>query len=218
MIRAGGAGAKKRKHDGHLDDIERSLYSSFSSAANGISSLYTQALNQQRKAYCLGSRAMAEKVMGWLEDEHDQMVSASVLVALLRREVEDLDGHAAQLATADGAPTSVPHQQAPAPHQPSQPQASHAPAGSTTSPGGGVRRFSQEGQKVRRPLSERQTASPFSAVSQQQQQQQYVQGQQQGSVVGGQINHGMASHSMEQLNVQHHHTLPPSPCPMDRGF
>lgn len=36
------ASTKKRKHDSPLDDIERSLYSSFSSAANGISLLYTQ--------------------------------------------------------------------------------------------------------------------------------------------------------------------------------
>lgn len=74
MYKSGcGMGTKKRKHDGPLDDIERSLYSSFSAAANGISVLYTQALTQQRKAYCLGSRAMAERVLGWLEGESEQV-------------------------------------------------------------------------------------------------------------------------------------------------
>jgi len=112
-------GTKKRKHDGPLDDIERSLYSSFSAAANGISVLYTQALTQQRKAYCLGSRAMAERVLGWLEGESEQ-VSTSVLMALLRHELADLEGHAAELALASQeahsqpppTPVSHPHQEA----------------------------------------------------------------------------------------------------------
>jgi len=89
---------KKRKHDGPLDDIERTLYASFSSAANGISQLYTQSLNQQRKAYCLGARHVAERVIQWLEDEHrsQQHVSTTALVALLTRELEDVEGNAAE--------------------------------------------------------------------------------------------------------------------------
>lgn len=100
---------KKRKHDGPLDDIERTLYASFSSAANGISQLYTQSLNQQRKAYCLGARHVAEKVVQWLEAEHstDQNVSTNELVTLLRRELEFVEGCAAELASVP-VPGTVP--------------------------------------------------------------------------------------------------------------
>ena len=100
---------KKRKHDGPLDDIERTLYASFSSAANGISQLYTQSLNQQRKAYCLGARHVAEKVVQWLEAEHstEQSVSTNELVTLLRRELEVVEGCAAELASVP-VPGTVP--------------------------------------------------------------------------------------------------------------
>ena len=108
---------KKRKHDGPLDDIERTLYTSFSSAANGISQLYTQSLNQQRKAYCLGARHVAEKVVQWLEAEHggEQSVSTNELVALLRLELEVVEGNAAELASVHvpGTVPSVPPSQSP---------------------------------------------------------------------------------------------------------
>mmetsp|Transcript_5826 Transcript_5826/g.10121 ORF Transcript_5826/g.10121 Transcript_5826/m.10121 type:complete len:206 (-) Transcript_5826:488-1105(-) len=112
---------KKRKHDGPLDDIERTLYASFSSAANGISQLYTQSLNQQRKAYCLGARHISEKLIQWLEDEHrnQQHVSTTVLVALLTRELEEVEGNAAeQISMAvPGTVPSVP--------PPTQPERTH---------------------------------------------------------------------------------------------
>mmetsp|Transcript_22217 Transcript_22217/g.48783 ORF Transcript_22217/g.48783 Transcript_22217/m.48783 type:complete len:200 (+) Transcript_22217:219-818(+) len=100
---------KKRKHDGPLDDCERTLYASFSSAANGISQLYTQSLNQQRKAYCLGARHVAEKVVQWLEAEHsaEPSVSANELVALLREELDVVEGCAAELASVP-VPGTVP--------------------------------------------------------------------------------------------------------------
>lgn len=47
---------KKRKHE--LDiDVERTMYSSFVSAANAVSQLYTQGVQQQRRAAAAASRA-----------------------------------------------------------------------------------------------------------------------------------------------------------------
>jgi hypothetical protein len=46
---------KKRKSEVDLD-AERTLYSSFSAAANSISQLYTQAVHQQRKATSVAAK------------------------------------------------------------------------------------------------------------------------------------------------------------------
>lgn len=102
--------SKKRKHENPLDEVERTLYSSFSTAANRISLLYTQAINQQRKAFALGSKHLAERVVHWLEDEHDgtQPISPAILVAFLRRELEDIEGSAADLAPSVPTAPTIP--------------------------------------------------------------------------------------------------------------
>lgn len=49
--------AKKRKSDAtRLDEFDRSLYTSFCSAANSLSQLYTQAMNHQRLSFQAGER------------------------------------------------------------------------------------------------------------------------------------------------------------------
>lgn len=56
-IRLCGSMAKKRKSENAaLDEVERSLYTSFCTAANSISQLYTQAQNQQKIAFQAGER------------------------------------------------------------------------------------------------------------------------------------------------------------------
>ncbi|KAI6681379.1 hypothetical protein NL676_035260 [Syzygium grande] len=50
--------AKKRKSvESRLDEVDRSLYSSFCSAANSLSELYTQAMNHQRLSFQAGERS-----------------------------------------------------------------------------------------------------------------------------------------------------------------
>mmetsp|Transcript_21135 Transcript_21135/g.25435 ORF Transcript_21135/g.25435 Transcript_21135/m.25435 type:complete len:243 (-) Transcript_21135:357-1085(-) len=85
--------SKKRKYENPLDDIERTLHSSFSTAANRITHLYTQSVSQQRKAYKLGARHMADKILQWLETEHGTSapISPVSLLAFLRQELEDID-------------------------------------------------------------------------------------------------------------------------------
>lgn len=73
-------------------------------------------MHQQRKAYCLGSRDMAERLLGHVEQQQQagagQQLNVGVLKALLRREMEDLEGHyaahvAAAAAAAPPAPASA---------------------------------------------------------------------------------------------------------------
>jgi hypothetical protein len=62
--RVGGGGAslvtemaKKRKSEySGLDEVEKTLHTSFCTAANSISHLYTQAQHQQRHAFQAGER------------------------------------------------------------------------------------------------------------------------------------------------------------------
>lgn len=49
--------AKKRKSDAtRLDEVDRGMYTTFCSAANSISQLYTHAMHQQRLSFQAGER------------------------------------------------------------------------------------------------------------------------------------------------------------------
>lgn len=49
--------AKKRKSDAtRLDEVDRTMYTTFCSAANSLSQLYTQAMNHQRLSFQAGER------------------------------------------------------------------------------------------------------------------------------------------------------------------
>ncbi|CAK9187838.1 unnamed protein product, partial [Ilex paraguariensis] len=49
--------AKKRKSDAtRLDEVDRNIYSTFCSAANSLSQLYSQAMHQQRLSFQAGER------------------------------------------------------------------------------------------------------------------------------------------------------------------
>ncbi|KAL0923912.1 hypothetical protein M5K25_004699 [Dendrobium thyrsiflorum] len=49
--------AKKRKSDAsRLDEVDRTMYSTFCSAANSLSQIYTQAMSQQKLAFQAGER------------------------------------------------------------------------------------------------------------------------------------------------------------------
>lgn len=49
--------SKKRKYSEQDLEAERTLYSAFSTAANAVSQLYTQAVQQQRRATAQATRA-----------------------------------------------------------------------------------------------------------------------------------------------------------------
>lgn len=83
---------KKRKYELDLD-AERTLYSSFVSAANSVSQLYTQGLQQQRKAAASAARQTLERVICFVLREcgDSQVVSKAVLLEFLQQEYQNVD-------------------------------------------------------------------------------------------------------------------------------
>ncbi|XP_020598111.1 uncharacterized protein LOC110037745 [Phalaenopsis equestris] len=83
--------ARKRKSDAtHLDDVDRTLYSTFCSAANSLSQLYTQAMNHQKVAFQAGERQALEKLYQWIIKQHeeDSRVTAADIVAHIEKEID----------------------------------------------------------------------------------------------------------------------------------
>jgi hypothetical protein len=87
--------AKKRKSENAaLDEVERTLYTSFCTAANSISQLYTQAQNQQRIAFQAGERQGVERLYNWLLREHQNGSNITVahIIQNLQSELEGGSG------------------------------------------------------------------------------------------------------------------------------
>lgn len=74
-------------------DLDRSLYSTFVTAANSISQLYTQASQQQKRAHVEGSRQALEKLVNWIVREQGtpQAIPTHFLLDYLRFELQNLD-------------------------------------------------------------------------------------------------------------------------------
>ncbi|KAJ8465537.1 hypothetical protein OPV22_028089 [Ensete ventricosum] len=65
--------ARKRKSEATgLDEADRTLYSTFCAAANSLSQLYTQAMNQQKLSFQAGERHALEKVYQWIMRKHEE--------------------------------------------------------------------------------------------------------------------------------------------------
>jgi hypothetical protein len=59
--------AKKRKSLAtRLDEVDRTMYSTFCSGANSLSQLYAQAMNQQKLSFQAGERHGLEKLYQWI--------------------------------------------------------------------------------------------------------------------------------------------------------
>ncbi|KAM7277181.1 hypothetical protein ACFE04_019047 [Oxalis oulophora] len=83
--------AKKRKSDAtRLDEVDRTLYSSFCSAANSLSQLHTQAMHHQRFLFQAGERNAQEKLYQWIlrKQEEGSRVATVDIVAYLQNELE----------------------------------------------------------------------------------------------------------------------------------
>eukprot|EP00252_Welwitschia_mirabilis_P014619 TRINITY_DN3214_c0_g1_i2.p1 TRINITY_DN3214_c0_g1~~TRINITY_DN3214_c0_g1_i2.p1 ORF type:complete len:253 (+),score=62.64 TRINITY_DN3214_c0_g1_i2:108-866(+) len=64
--------AKKRKSENTgLDEIDRSMYTTFCNAANSLSQLYTQAQHQQKLAFQTGERHSLEKMLQWIARDYE---------------------------------------------------------------------------------------------------------------------------------------------------
>ncbi|KAF6146381.1 hypothetical protein GIB67_020475 [Kingdonia uniflora] len=75
--------AKKRKSVAtRLDEVDRTMYSTFCSAANSLSQLYSQAMNQQKLSFQSGERHAMEKIYEWIlrqQNEGSRPTTADVL-------------------------------------------------------------------------------------------------------------------------------------------
>lgn len=85
---------KRRSEGGGLEDVERSLHSSFCAAANSISHLYTQAQTQHKIAFQTGQRHALEKLNDWIHKHHLQhgnLPSTTEILNYLKMEMENVN-------------------------------------------------------------------------------------------------------------------------------
>ncbi|KAI3981554.1 hypothetical protein MKX01_007474 [Papaver californicum] len=67
-----GAGKKRKSDASRLDEVDRTMYTSFCNAANSLSQLYTQAMNQQKLSFQAGERHAQEKLYQWIVRQHEE--------------------------------------------------------------------------------------------------------------------------------------------------
>ncbi|KAL8473733.1 hypothetical protein ACS0TY_029867 [Phlomoides rotata] len=83
--------AKKRKSDAtRLDEVDRGLYTAFCSAANTLSQLYSQSVNQQRLSFQAGERHAMDKLYSWILRQHEDgvRVTTSDILAYAQNELD----------------------------------------------------------------------------------------------------------------------------------
>ncbi|XP_010261019.1 PREDICTED: uncharacterized protein LOC104599958 [Nelumbo nucifera] len=82
---------KKRKSDAtRLDEVDRTMYTTFCSAANSLSQLYTQAMNHQKVVFQAGERHGLEKLYQWIlrQQEEGSRVMTTDILAYLQNEID----------------------------------------------------------------------------------------------------------------------------------
>lgn len=93
--------ARKRKTEAapRLDEADRTLYSTFCSAANSLSQLYSQAMAQQKHSFHAGELHALEKLYQWILRKHDEESRLTVadIMAHIQHEMDygGSDAHAA---------------------------------------------------------------------------------------------------------------------------
>lgn len=85
-------GKKRKSLATSLDEVDRTMYSSFSSAANSLSQLYTQAMNQQKLSFQAGERHGLEKLYQWILRQQEGG-SRVVMMDILNYIQSELDYH-----------------------------------------------------------------------------------------------------------------------------
>ncbi|XP_044491164.1 uncharacterized protein LOC123215133 [Mangifera indica] len=82
---------KKRRSDAtRLDEVDRTMYATFRSAANLLSQLYSQTMNHQRLSFHAGERHALEKLYQWIlrRQEEGSRVTTVDIAAYLQNELE----------------------------------------------------------------------------------------------------------------------------------
>ncbi|XP_071693904.1 uncharacterized protein [Rutidosis leptorrhynchoides] len=83
--------AKKRKSLAtSLDEVDRTMYSTFCNAANSLSQLYSQAMSQQKLSFLSGERHGLEKLYQWIskQDAEGLRVTSEDILAYIEAELD----------------------------------------------------------------------------------------------------------------------------------
>lgn len=83
-------GKKRKSIATSLDEVDRSMYASFCSAANSLSQLYTQAMNQQKLSFQAGERHGLEKLYQWIwrQEEGGSRVTTVDVLNYIQNELD----------------------------------------------------------------------------------------------------------------------------------
>ncbi|KAK3230211.1 hypothetical protein Dsin_002092 [Dipteronia sinensis] len=83
-------GKKRKSIATSLDEVDRSMYTSFCSAANSLSHLYTQAMNHQKLSFQAGERHGLEKLYQWIwrQEEGGSRVTTADITNYLQNELD----------------------------------------------------------------------------------------------------------------------------------
>ncbi|KAJ7570574.1 hypothetical protein O6H91_01G126600 [Diphasiastrum complanatum] len=102
--------AKKRKSDATgLDEVDRTLFSSFCTAAKSISQLYTQAQHHHRIAFHEGERHFVEKLCQWLKDQQRALIAVEDILQFLQDEHDSTNGDEMMMSPAYQSQQSPAH-------------------------------------------------------------------------------------------------------------
>lgn len=83
-------GKKRKSIATSLDEVDRTMYSSFCIAANSLSQLYTQGMNQQKLSFQAGERHGMEKLYQWIrrQQEGGSRVTTLDILSFLQNELD----------------------------------------------------------------------------------------------------------------------------------
>ncbi|KAI8531572.1 hypothetical protein RHMOL_Rhmol11G0147100 [Rhododendron molle] len=83
-------GKKRKSVATSLDEVDRTMYSTFCGAANSLSQLYTQAMNQQKLTLQAGERHGLEKLYQWIlrQQEGGSRVNTNDILNYLQTELD----------------------------------------------------------------------------------------------------------------------------------
>lgn len=86
-------GKKRKSIASSLDEVDRTMYASFCTAANSLSHLYTQAMNQQKLSFQAGERHGLEKVYQFIvrQQEAGSRVTSMDILTYLQNELDYCD-------------------------------------------------------------------------------------------------------------------------------
>lgn len=103
-------GKKRKSVATSLDEVDRTMYSTFCGAANSLSQLYTQAMNQQKLSLQAGERHGLEKLYQWIlrQQEGGSRVNTNDILTYLQTE---LDYSGEELSMSPRAPPQNHHPQ-----------------------------------------------------------------------------------------------------------